>query len=214
MRTIWPRVISGANNVEGVTRAIEARDAKIMIKIIPFAAMLALSALSAFADALHPDPLSVLQAAYATFNVGNIDAAMSFFTSDAELWDSRGRKIEGLEGIRRWLDANVKANIQYVIGTPDVTGNKIHTRQEISPSYFDKLGVNPVIFGTVVTIDGNKIRSYRPYVPLFTVKRMAEKCETPAAKDVLIFNVPCAEIARRLGNSTQSLIDAGEVPNE
>ena len=123
-------------------------------------------------------------------------------------------KTEGLEGIRKWLESNVKANILYVIGTPEIKGNKIHTRQEISPSYFDKLGVNPLTFGTLITIERNKIRSYRPYVPLFAVKRVAEKCETPAAKDMLIFNVPCAEIARRLGNSTQSLIDAGEIPND
>jgi len=187
----------------------------MMIRIIAFTAMLTLFApLGAFADALNPDPLSVLQAAYATFNVGNVDAAMGFFTSDAELWDSRGQKKNGLEGIRGWIASNVKANIQYVIGTPQVKGNKILDKAAYNPSYFDKLGVNPLTFGQVVIIEGNKIRSYRPYVPLSEVKRVAEKCETPAAKDMLIFNTPCAEIARRLGNSTQSLIDAGEVPNE
>jgi hypothetical protein len=168
-----------------------------------------------FADALNPDPLSVLQAAYATFNVGNVDAAMGFFTSDAELWNSRGKKVDGLEGIRGWIQSNAKANIQYYVGTkPKVNGNKILDKADYNPSYFDKLGVNPLTFGQVITIEGNKIRSYRPYVPLSEVKRVAEKCEAPAAKDMLIFNTPCAEIARRLAESTQSLIDAGEVPNE
>ena len=188
----------------------------MMIKIIALNAMLTLVApMGAFADALNPDPLSVLQAAYATFNVGNVDAAMGFFADNAELWDSRGRKTEGREGIRRWIEGNAKANVQYVIGpTPRVEGNTIYLRRENSPSYFDKLGVNPMITGTLATIDGNKIKFYRPYFPLFTVKRIAEKCEAPPAKDMLIMNLPCAEIARRLGDSTQSLIDAGKVPNE
>lgn len=41
----------------------------------------------------------------------------------------------------------------------------------------------------MATIEGNKIRSYRGYVPLFNVTRIAEKCETPAAKDMLIFEL-------------------------
>lgn len=196
--------------------AIARGGAKIMTKIIAFAAILAfLAPLGAFADTLNPDPLSVLQAAYAAFNVGNVDASMGFFAKDAELWDSRGGKREGLDGIRGWVEANAKANVQFIVGpSPQVKGNKIHTKQEYSPPYFDKLSINPLITGTVATIEGNKIKSFRPYFPLFIVKRIADKCETPAAKDILIFNVPCAEIARRLGNSTQSLIDAGEVPNE
>lgn len=66
--------------------------ANIIIKIIAFTAMLALlTPLGAFADALNPEPLPLLQAAYATFNLGNVDAAMGFFPGDEELWDSRGK---------------------------------------------------------------------------------------------------------------------------
>jgi hypothetical protein len=140
---------------------------------------------------------------------------MGFFTDDAELWDSRGRKRESREGIRSWIESNAKENVHYVTGpTPRVEGKRIYLRRETSVPYFDKLGVNPMITSTLATIEGNKIKSYRPYFPLFTVKRIAEKCESPAAKDMLIMTLPCAEIARRLGASTQSLIDAGEVPNE
>lgn len=46
-------------------------------------------------DARDPDPLSVLEAAYAAWNFGNIDASMAFLTDDAELIDSRGRKTLG-----------------------------------------------------------------------------------------------------------------------
>jgi SnoaL-like domain len=120
------------------------RDAKLTL----------LGPLGAFADALNPGPLSVLQAAYATLNVGNVDAAMGFFTSDVELWDARGQKRDGLEGIRRWIEGNFKANIPYVIGTAEVKGNKIHTKENFSPSYFEKLGVNPLTFGMLATIEG------------------------------------------------------------
>lgn len=93
-------------------KASQRKGANMMIKITAFSAMLTLLApLGAFADALNPNPLSVLQAAYATIKLGNVDAAMCFFTSDAELWNSRGQKMDGLEGIRRWNESNVKANI-------------------------------------------------------------------------------------------------------
>ena len=42
-------------------------------------------------DARHPDPLSVVAAAFAAQNVGNIDAAAAFYTDDAAITNTRGK---------------------------------------------------------------------------------------------------------------------------
>ena len=189
----------------------------MMIKTIAFTAMLAMTASQqgASADALNPDPLSVYKAFCAARNVGNVDAAMGFFTDNAELWDSRGRKRGGTVGIRNWIEGNTKDNLHCTVGPASrVEGNNIYDIAETNIPYFDSLGINPVTIGKLVTVNGNKLVAYRPYFPLFTVKRIADKCEEGAKKENLIMGAPCAVFAGRLAASTQSLIDAGEVPNE
>jgi hypothetical protein len=110
---------------------------------------------------------------------------MGFFTDDAELWDSRGRKRGGLPGIRNWIDSTTKDNIQFVIGpAPRIEGNKIYDIIEINIPYFEGLGINPVTIGNLITVEGNKFVSFRPYFPLSTVKRITDKCEEGARKEI------------------------------
>lgn len=54
-------------------------------------------------DARHPDPLSVVAAAFAAQNVGNVDAAVAFYTDDARITNTRGKAaLPGREGVRRF----------------------------------------------------------------------------------------------------------------
>src|ERR1700735_4883856 len=80
-------------------------------------------------DARHPDPMSVVTAAFAAQNVGNVDATVAFYTDDALITNTRGKAMPpGREGGREFHEANRDANVQLSVGpTPRSDGNKITT---------------------------------------------------------------------------------------
>jgi hypothetical protein len=80
-------------------------------------------------DARHPDPLSVVAAAFAAQNVGNVDAAVAFYTDDALLTNTRGKVAPtGKEGVRHFHERDRAENVQFSLGpNPMVDGNKVTT---------------------------------------------------------------------------------------
>src|SRR5689334_12873647 len=75
-------------------------------------------------DARNPDPVSVVAAAFAAQNVGNIEAATAFYTDDAVITNTRGRRV----GVRGFHESNRAANVQFGLGLNTgvrVEGNKV-----------------------------------------------------------------------------------------
>jgi hypothetical protein len=68
-------------------------------------------------DARHPDPLSVVAAAFAAQDVGNVDAATAFCTDEAQITTTRGKVApSGKEGVRRFHESKRAANVQFSLG--------------------------------------------------------------------------------------------------
>jgi hypothetical protein len=64
-------------------------------------------------DARNPDPLSVVNAAFAAQNVGNVDAATAFYMPDAVITNTRGRRQPS---VRAFHESNRDANAQFGVG--------------------------------------------------------------------------------------------------
>jgi hypothetical protein len=158
-------------------------------------------------DARHPDPLSVVAAAFAAQNVGNVDAAAAFYADDAFITNTRGKAAAtGKEGVRHFHEANRAANVQFGVGpSPMVDGNKVTTLTTTTIDFFDKVGLGPVEVGNVITVEGDKIKSFLPFYPLKAVARIDEACRERGA-NVPFFGRPCAEFVVGAKAHTDQLI--------
>ena len=161
-------------------------------------------------DARHPDPLSVVAAAFAAQNVGNVDAATAFYTDDAMITNTRGKVLpNGKEGVRHFHEANSAANVQFSLGTnPSVDGNKVATRTTTKTDFFEKVGLGTVEVGNVIIVEGNRIKSFLPYYPLRSVVRIDAACREHGA-DVPFFGRPCSEFVDGARAHTTQLIAEG-----
>jgi hypothetical protein len=156
-------------------------------------------------DARNPDPLSVVNAAFAAQNVGNVDAATAFYMPDAVITNTRGRRQPS---VRAFHESNRDANAQFGVGGDvKVDGNKIISLATTTLSFFDQMGLGPVEVMTLTAVEGNRISFLSPYYPLRAVARIEQGCrEHP---EVMAFGRPCAEFASGARAHTSRLIADG-----
>ena len=161
-------------------------------------------------DARHPDPLSVVAAAFAAQNVGNVDAAAAFYADDAVITNTRGKATP----MRHFHEANRAANVQFSLGpNPMVDGNKVLIRTTTTIDFFEKVGLGPVEVGNVIVVDGNRIKAFLPYYPLQAVARIDAACREHGA-DVPFFGRPCSEFVDGARAHTVHLVADGVVAKE
>lgn len=187
---------------------------RFSIRLIPVL-LLALTDPSYALDARHPDPISVVTAAFAAQNVGNIDAAAAFYTDDALITNTRGKAMPaGKEGVRRFHEANRNANVQFSVGPdPRSDGNKLITRTTTTIEFFTKVGLGPVEVGNVITVEGDRIKSFVPYYPMRAVEQIDQACREHGA-NVLFFGRPCSEFVDGARAHTAHLIAERIIENE
>jgi hypothetical protein len=174
----------------------------LKFRLLPGFLLLILADPSQALDAKHPDPLSVVAAAFATQNVGNVDAATAFYMDDALITNTRGKATL----VRHFHEANRAANVQFSLGlNPVVDGNKVLIRTRTTIDFFEKVGLGPVEVGNVIIVEGDKIKSFLPYYPLQAVDRIDVACREHGA-DVPFFGRPCSEFVDGARAHTTHLI--------
>src|SRR5277367_1886454 len=110
----------------------------LKFRLLPGFLLLILADPSQALDAQHPDPLSVVAAAFAAQNVGNVDAATAFYMDDALITNTRGKATP----VRHFHEANRAANVQFSLGlNPVVDGNKVLIRTTTTIDFFEKVGL-------------------------------------------------------------------------
>lgn len=188
--------------------------ASLKFRLLPVLLLIASSPSHAL-DARHPDPLSVVAAAFAAQNVGNADAATAFYTSDALITNTRGKPMPaGEAGVRHFHEANRAANVQFSLGpNPAVDGDKVTTLTTTTIDFFEKVGLGPVELGNVIIVEGDRVRSFLPYYPLRSVARIDEACRERGT-NVPFFGRPCSEFVDGARAYTAHLIAEGIARNE
>jgi hypothetical protein len=185
-------------------------------KLRPIAVLLLVSTNPSLAlDARHPDPVSVVAAAFAVQNVGNVDAAVALYTDDALITNTRGKPMPtGKEGVRHFHEANRIANVQFNLGTnPMVYGDKVTILTTTTIDFFEKVGLGPVEVGNAIIVEGDKIKSFLPFYPLRAVARIDDACREHGA-GVPFFGRPCSEFIEGARAHTTHLIAEGIVGKE
>jgi hypothetical protein len=185
-----------------------------LTKLIPVV-LLVSSGPSHALDARHPDPMSVVTAAFAAQNVGNVDATVAFYTDDALITNTRGKAMPpGREGVREFHEANRDANVQLSVGpTPRSDGNKITTPTTTTIEFFARVGLGPEEVSNVIIVEGDKIKSFLPYYPMTAVDQIDRACREHGA-NVPFFGWPCSEFVTGGARAhTVHLIAVGIVEN-
>ena len=184
------------------------------VRLIPILLLSSISASYAL-DARNPDPVSVVAAAFAVQNVGNVDAAVALYSDDALITNTRGRAMPaGKEGVRRFHEGNRGANVQFSLGSnPVAEGDKVKFLTTTTIEFFEKVGLGPVEVENIVIVDGNKIKSFLPYFPLRAVARIDLACRERGA-DVPFFGRPCSEFVDGARAHTTRLISDGLAAKE
>ncbi len=135
-------------------------------------------------EAHHNDPVGVLDARQAAFNVHNLDAAMAFFADDAVvtvLVDTpRQAQYIGRAQIRRWQEAllNEQSIRVEAVGKRNVEGDKVTWIATVSRGEWQKMGVQSLqLWGEAVVQDGKIISLRNGLTPA-----SAEKLRAAAAR--------------------------------
>jgi hypothetical protein len=163
-------------------------------------------------DAREPDPLSVVRAAMAAQNVGNVDAATAFYTEDAVIVNSRGRQQQSIRG---YHESNRRANVQFGTPGPDtrVEGNKVISPVQTRMPFLEQVGLgDPMDVGSVYMVEGSRIRRVVNYFELRSLDRIDRAClDHPEA---VFFGQPCSEFAKLARAHTTRLIAEGVLAPE
>jgi len=117
---------------------------------------------------------------------------------------------------RGFHEANRDANVQFGLpaadGKPAVDGNKVSSQSKTGIPFFDELGLGPVEAGSVITVEGNRIKTLIFYFPLTAADRIDQGCrEHPT---VTMFGRPCSEFAAKVKAHTAHLIAEGIIGRE
>jgi hypothetical protein len=130
------------------------------------------------ADANKPDAASVTNAMYAAVGAGNVDAAVSFFADDGYNIGPSGKKTTGKEELRVLISFWVKENVQIDrASNVRVLGDMTILRADIASKWCDDLGISPVQVVSIVTMDGNKIKSVNGYYTPRSIEKMTKACD-------------------------------------
>ena len=175
-----------------------------VFRLFPLLLLAAVPSASAL-DARNPDPISVVRAAFMAHNVGNVDASVAFYTPDEFIISSRGTRPGS---IKAYVESNRDANVQFELsGDARIEGSKITSASQTTISFFDQMGLGPVDVVSIVTVEGDRIKSLVYYYPLRSVARMEQGCrEHP---DVRTFSRPCADFVSGARAHTSRLISEG-----
>ena len=146
---------------------------------------LAVPVLSGAAFAGSPDdPVAVLDARQAAFNVRNLDAAMAFFADEATVTmlvgTPRQTQYVGRDQIRRWQETLLKNQSVRVesVGERTVTGDTVTWTAMVSRDEWNRIGIDALrLWGEAVVREG-KIVSLRNGLTL----EAAEKLRAAVAK--------------------------------
>ena len=176
------------------------------------ATILGTTAAAAAGDAKNPDPQAVVLAYMAVRNVGNVDAALAFYTDDGFFLLTGGNKFTGQEELRGLHEMFVRENVQNVTSPAAVSGNVVVLRNLVSTSWLTKFELSPIPSVSVVTVEGNKIKSWIGYYPVSSLLKMEQACRDKP--EVLVPRRPCKEIMPRLRAHTEGLIAQGIAEKE
>ena len=176
---------------------------------IPLVLALGLITGSSAAKAQGNDPLTIVKGFFAATNAGDTDRAMALVGDDPIFVNTQGAEGRGRDAMLRFAQALVRENAKIDIITARVEGNKVIWRNNLTTSFYEKLGVAPIEVNAWMVVDGGKITYSNQYYPPRSVERIERACESPEGQHIQILGQSCSEAARRLRAHMEQIRSTG-----
>ena len=153
------------------------------------------------------DPMSVVSAYREAMNAHDLERALALFSDDAELVNTRGRKVTGKSSLRSFLQGNINSQVSYLkVESPEVTGDAVTYDSWATADWSEKLGMGPMRITWQGVLTSGRIRTATVYFPPEELDRLAKACEKPEAQGVLLYSQPCAEFLKQAGAHTERMV--------
>lgn len=162
------------------------------------------------ADTSKPDATSIVNAMYAAVNVGNVDAAVSFFAEDGYFILPAGRKYTGKDALRGligeiWIPEQVRIGLAKNVNSQD---DKTVVHFDIATRWGNALGIPSSEAENIIYMEGNKIKGINGYYTSRSINKMSKACD--AKPDVKMPNgAPCAKGIAAVKSHLDDLIAQG-----
>ena len=169
---------------------------------------LALVTHSSAAKAEEGDPLAVVNGFFAATNAGDAEGAMALVGDDPVFVSTQGIEGRGRDAMRRFAQALVRENARIEITTARVDGNKVVWRNNLTTSFYEKLGIAPIEVIWMV-VEGGRITYSNQYYSLRSVERIERACESPQGQTVQVLGRSCSEAAQRVRAHAEQLLATG-----
>jgi hypothetical protein len=172
-----------------------------------FATVTAICAASA-AEPPDSRPEEVAKAYIAVRDVGNVDAALAFFSNDSFFLLPGGAKFDDRDKLRRLHEMFVHEHVHTAdLRAVMVKGDTVILSNNVSTSWLIKFGFTGMPVYEIVHVDGNQITSLIAYYPISPLLKMEQACRDKP--DVTVPTRPCAEVMPMLRAHTERLIAEG-----
>jgi hypothetical protein len=165
------------------------------------------------AEPIRSGPEEVAKAYVAARDVGNVDAALAFFSDDSFFQLPGGKKFANKDELRRVHELFVHEHVHSAnLRTVMVKDNTTTLYNDVSTVWITKFGFAGMPVYEIMGVDGNRITSVIAYYPVSSLLKMEQACRDKP--EVTVPTRPCAEIMPVLRAHTEHLIAEGIAERE
>jgi hypothetical protein len=159
-------------------------------------------------EPLGSRPEEVAKAYIAARDVGNVEAALAFFSSDGLFQLPGGARFANKDELRRLHEMFAREQVHTAdLRTVMVKGNTVILNNNVSTAWLVKFGFTGMPVFEIVHVDGDHIVSLVAYYPISSLLRMEQACRDKP--DVTVPIRPCSEVMPMLRAHTERLISEG-----
>jgi hypothetical protein len=164
--------------------------------------------IAAAVEALSPRPEDVARAYIAARDVGNVDAAVAFFTDNAVFQLTGGKKFTTREELRQLHELFAREHVHTAdLRVVSAKGPIVILVNNVSTAWLAQFGFAGMPVYEILQMEGNQITSVIGYYPLSSLLKIDQACHSNP--QVLVPTRPCAEVMPFLRAHTERLIAEG-----
>jgi hypothetical protein len=185
------------------------KEAAMIAKLIVSAIVLGCALRIADADnPAGPSPEEVARAYIAARDVGNVDAAVGFFTGNAVFQLPGGTKCTTKEALRQLHELFAREHVHTAdLRTVSVNDHAVTLTNKVSTAWLNKFGFTGMPVYEIVQVEGNQIASVIGYYPVSSLLKIEQACHDNPK--VLVPTRPCGDVMPHLRAHTERLIADG-----
>jgi hypothetical protein len=171
------------------------------------------SCVASAAEPVGAGPEEVAKAYIAARDVGNVDAALAFFSDDGFFQLAGGKKFATRDELRHLHELFVHEHVHSAdLRTVTVNDNTVVMYNNVSTIWLTKFGFAGMPVYEIMRMDGNHITSLIGYYPISSLLKMEQACRDKP--EVTVPTRPCAEVLPFLRAHTERLINEGIAAKE